>query len=277
MAAGALRIHDLEQLEGDVLLFGGPYSNLHAFRALLEMADERRIEAGNRICTGDLIAYCANPSETIELLKDQAHVIAGNCEKQIVASAPDCGCGFAPGSTCDSLSKGWFGHCGTQVTGRQRDYLAGLPDVIVFEAFARRYAVLHGGISNIARFLWPDSPDPAFREEIERLVRLTGPVHGIVAGHCGIAFERRVAGVHWINPGAIGLPPNDGGQLTRFAVLTGDGLEFLPLRYDARAASAAMKAAGLTQGYEKTLIDGWWPSEDILPPSLRRQPSRASG
>jgi hypothetical protein len=50
------------------------------------------------------------------------------------------------------------------------------------------------------------------------------------------------------------------------------------LEYDVVGAVAAMRSAGLVQGYERTLETGWWPSEDILPQELRRiQPSRASG
>ncbi len=33
---------------------------------------------------------------------------------------------------------------------------------------------------------------------------------------------------------------------------------------------AAMERAGLTQGYHSALRSGYWPSEDVLPPELRR-------
>lgn len=37
-----------------------------------------------------------------------------------------------------------------------------------------------------------------------------------------------------------------------------------------------MKSAGFAQGYEKSMISGVWPSEDVLPQDLRL-PSLASG
>ncbi len=277
MLGKTTRVCDLGALQGEVLLFGGPYSNLQASRALLERADSMAIAAPNRICTGDMIAYCANPAETLAALLGQVQTVAGNCEQQIAAGASDCGCGFEPGSACDVLSGGWYPFAAEKIGARQRQILAGLPDVLAFAAFGRRYAVIHGGVSDISRFLWPCSDDAEFVREIAAVGQLVGPVDGIIAGHCGLAFQRTIGGVHWINPGAIGLPPNDGCCDTRYAILRPSGVTFERLVYDAGAARAAMEAEGLVQGYERALTDGWWPSEDILPASLRRQPSRASG
>ena len=39
---------------------------------------------------------------------------------------------------------------------------------------------------------------------------------------------------------------------------------------DHAKARRAMEARGLAQGYHETLTTGIWPSEDILPPVLRR-------
>ncbi len=272
------RIRDLGVLEGEVLLFGGPCSNLQASRALLAEARARAIPPERRICTGDVIAYCAAPGETLQLWQREARIVAGNCERQLAAGAAGCGCGFAPGSRCDRLSQGWYRHALGTVSAAQRAFMASLPDVILFSAFGRRHAVIHGGLSDIARFLWPVSPEAAFAEEIALLVDLVGPLERVIAGHCGIAFRRRIGAVEWLNAGSIGLPPNDGRPETRYLRLTGAGAVFERLRYDAAAARADMERAGLVQGYERALVSGWWPSEEILPPQMRRaQPSRASG
>ena len=61
---------DLGVLEGAVLLFGGPYSNLQAARALIDEAARRAIPAANAICTGDVVAYCGDPAETTALIRD---------------------------------------------------------------------------------------------------------------------------------------------------------------------------------------------------------------
>ena len=53
-------------------------------------------------------------------------------------------------------------------------------------------------------------------------------------------------------------------------MLEGGRPRLLRLAYDHAAAAADMRAAGLTQGYDRALETGWWPSEDVLPPALRR-------
>ena len=265
-----MKIDDLGTLEGEVLLFGGPYSNLQAMEAVLIEAAARGIAADNVICTGDVVAYCAKPVETVDLVRESGIVVvAGNCEKQLAAGAMDCGCGFEEGTACDLLSAGWFAHADREIDAGDRAWMGALPDVVRFVHGGRRVAVIHGGMTDIARFVWSVSDAAVFVEEVSAVQALTGPVDTVVAGHSGIAFAREVAGVGWINAGVIGMPAHDGGQDTSFAILSERGVEFLPLRYDAAAAFADMQEAGLRQGYDRALLSGRWPSEDLLPDQLR--------
>ncbi|MDT8326134.1 MAG: metallophosphoesterase, partial [Roseovarius sp.] len=146
----------------------------------------------------------------------------------------------------------------------------GLPEMIVFQHHARRHAVVHGGASDISRFLWSVSPEPEFQQEIDIIQKLAGRFDVVLSGHSGIAFQRRIGDVLWVNAGAIGMPANDGRPETRYAVLDKNNIAFHDLRYDYPAAYGAMQAAGLTQGYDRALLDGYWPSEDVLPAALRR-------
>ncbi|MFV2002117.1 MAG: metallophosphoesterase [Paracoccaceae bacterium] len=270
MQASRLRVKDLGTLDGEVLLFGGAASNLQASQALLRLADRLEIPPARRICTGDIVAYCGSPAETVRLLHRQCELVAGNCEKQLVAGAPQCGCGFVRGSACDLLSHGWYSFARDALGADELVILAAAPDVIVFNVFGRRYAVIHGGLSDISRYLWPCSPSAEFEHEVAALPDLLGPVDGVVAGHCGLAFEREVAGVRWINAGAIGMPPHDGRAMTRYVVLGRDGARIGRLSYDVAGAVAAMQSAGLVQGYERTLVSGFWPSQEVLPAAMRR-------
>ena len=73
-----------------LVVFGGPYSNLQATRAM--QAETRRlgIAPDRVICTGDVVAYCANPAETTDLVRAWGiHVVAGNCEESLAADADD--------------------------------------------------------------------------------------------------------------------------------------------------------------------------------------------
>ena len=217
------------------------------------------------------MGYCAEPVETAALMRTLGLPgIAGNCERQLADEADDCGCGFADGSACDLLSRGWYSFLRAAVDRDTRAWADDLPDLGTFTQSGRRYGVIHGGVTSNARFLWPSSAEADFLEEIMALEAVTGPLDGIVAGHSGIAFHRRIERHHWINAGVIGLPPHDGRPETRYAVLSEGEVIFERLDYDHGAARRAMERAGLTQGYHETLSTGIWPSEDVLPRELRR-------
>ena len=255
---------DLGTLTGDLLLFGGPYSNLQATQALF--AETHHIKRKNRICTGDMVAYCADARATAELvLRECGAVVAGNCELQLSQGAEDCGCGFEEGTACDLASGAWYAHANAQMAS-MRVALAALPQRIFFEHEGLRYAVIHGGVSDVARFIWQTDTDGVFKNEINLLGR---DVDVVVSGHSGLPFERRVGDVIWLNAGVIGMPPHDGGVSTRYVIASERKFSIQNLHYDYEQAAQRMEACGLTQGYETGLRTGIWPAEDVLPQDLR--------
>lgn len=262
-----MRHLDLGRLAGPVLVFGGPYSNLQATEALLAQAQARGISGRHLICSGDLVAYCAEPAATVAALRGSgAIVVAGNCEIQLAAQALDCGCGFEAGTTCDLLSAGWYAHANAHVSPQDRDWMGRLPDIVTYtQASGGRVAVIHGGVTDVARFVFDVTPEAVFREEIAALEAQVGAVDAVVAGHSGLAFERQIGAHRWINAGVIGMPAHNGRQTTTFATLDGSELQFHDLAYDVPAAFAKMQQVGLTQGYHDALMSGYWPSEDVLP------------
>jgi len=265
-----MKFVDLGQLDGPVLLFGGPYSNLAATSALFAEASKRHIPADQIICTGDTVAYCADAAATVsEIRKTKCVVIAGNCEKQLADGALDCGCGFGTGTTCDLLSKGWYAHANAQIGVDARAWMGDLPDIVCFTHHSKRYAVIHGGVTDISRFLWSTSGEAGFLEEISLLRNLVGPMDAVVAGHSGIGFSRHIHGVEWTNAGVIGMPPNNGSSETQFVVLANGQAELHELTYNFKATVENMQSCGLTQGYHASLETGYWPSEDVLPSDLR--------
>ncbi|MGR3662147.1 MAG: metallophosphoesterase family protein [Paracoccaceae bacterium] len=263
-------IKDLGRLSGDVLVFGGPYSNLQASEALLLQARSRGIPPSNRICTGDMVAYCANPLETLDILDNQCEWLAGNCEKQLAKQSEDCGCGFEAGSACDLLSRGWYPYASAAIENKYRQRMSLCPDMIVFQHHYKRIAVIHGGSTDISRFIWPVSPEEYFLQEIKAIEDEIGTIDMVLSGHSGIAFQRQIGLVQWVNAGVIGMPANDGNQTTQYLVLTETNATIETLVYDHQTASAAMGDAGLTQGYEIALKTGYWPSQDVLPFEMRK-------
>ena len=261
--------------DAPILVFGGCYSNLQATQALLAQARQLGVPPSRMICTGDIIAYGANPRETLALIRDAGiATVLGNCEESLARDAGDCGCGFAPGSACDRLSAAWFAYATQHVDLDDRRWMAALPRQIDLMLSGLRIAVLHGAPSRINRFIFSSTSAAEVTAELAR-----SGAKVVIGGHCGLPFTRQLGAGLWHNSGAIGLPANDGTPRGWFSLLTphGDGIEIrhLPLDYDHRAASRAMQAAGLPKDYTGTVQSGIWPSFDILPMQEQAATARA--
>ena len=264
-------------LTGPVLAFGGPYSNKQATQALLEQANALGILGQNLICTGDVVAYCGAPGATVDLMRQSGCVVvAGNCEIQLAAGAMDCGCGFEEGTACDLLSAGWFAHASQSIRQADKEWMGQVPDIVTFDHDGSRYAVIHGGFTDVARFIWENSDLTVFEAEWGAIEARVGPVDHVIAGHCGIPFVRQIPQGRWVNAGVIGMPPHDRANTTRYVVIDQGTVTIHNLVYDVQGAVNDMQTAGLTQGYHTALETGIWPSEDVLPQDLRLS-SVASG
>ncbi|CAE8639051.1 unnamed protein product [Polarella glacialis] len=279
----AAEVQDLGHLEGPVLVFGGAYSNLHALEAMLKLAkQDLGIPPSRIIHTGDVVAYCAHPLETTELLmRSGVSCLLGNCEESIGAGSLDCGCGFPEDSACAAFSQNWYAYVMSELKDCPdlKTWMAGLPRRIEFTVAGRRLAVVHGSPSEISRFIWPSSAGA----ELEANMDVLPPsVEGVICGHSGMPFARLVPGRAtsasggrnrsrlWLNAGVIGMPANDGTQQAWYAVLSPTAgqirVDLRSLDYDAQgAADAILARPQLVRAYGDSLTTGIWPSHDILP------------
>ncbi len=263
--AGSGEDRPLLQLDGPAIVFGGPYGNLEATRALLEEAERLGVPGERMVCTGDVVAYGADPAATVELVRRSgARVVLGNCEESLAARSGDCGCGFAPGSACEKLAAAWFAHADRTLDADARAWMASLPRRIDLAVDGRRLAVVHGGVTLINRFLFASTAPLIKAAELAR-----SGVDGIIGGHCGLPFTQIIRGKLWHNAGAIGMPANDGTRRVWFSLLipqaSGLRIEHRALAYDHAAAARKMRAAGLPEEYALALGTGLWPSCDVLP------------
>ncbi len=252
-----------------LLIFGGPYSNIQATLAMRDEADRLAIPATNVICTGDVVAYAADPEATARAIYDWGiAVVAGNCEEQLAEGAGDCGCGFDEGSACDLLSRGWYPYALAHVSDEMRAWMGTLPGRIDLQYHGVRLAAIHGGVRQVNRFLFASELE-ALEEEFAE-AHADGACDIILAGHSGIPFVRSLGRGLWVNAGVIGMPANDGTADAWYALVSGtdEGLSISlrRLAYDNVAAAAAMRRAGHANGYARTMITGIWPSHDVLPP-----------
>lgn len=256
-----------------ILVFGGPYSNLQAVAAMRATADTLGIPPQRCICTGDVVAYCVEPVEAIAAMRDWGcHVVAGNCEEQLAAAAPDCGCGFEEGTECDRLAKDWYAFATQRISAIDRTWMGVLPKSMVFTLAGLRFRVIHGGVDVINRFVFA-SEKAALSQQMQQ-----ADADVVVAGHCGIPFIGKAGRGIWFNPGVIGMPANDGTPDGWYGLIEHTAGEVVlsthRLAYDHHAAAAAMRRWGHANGYARALVTGLWPSLDVLPPAERAATGR---
>jgi len=261
---------DLGEADGPLLVFGGPYGNLQALEALIAAAGRHGVPPARCLCTGDVVAYCADAeATTARLAAWDCPTVMGNCEESVAQGAAECGCGFAEGSDCDLASRTWYAHAMAELSPASVAWMAALPRRIDLRLGGRRLAAVHGAVSAVNRFVFPSTPAVEKAAELD----LAG-VDGILCGHSGLPFAETVGGRLWLNAGVIGVPANDGTPRVWYALLEpeADGIRcsFHALAHDGRAAAAAIRAKRLVEGYARNLESGLWPSLDILPEAERR-------
>ena len=266
------KVNNIGRLDGPVLIFGGAYSNLAATTALRNEAEKLGIPPERIICTGDLVAYCAEPELTVQLIRDWGvHVVMGNCEKSLAERAVDCGCGFTAGNTCAALSVDWYQYADSKISAQDRVWMSELPYQLVFELAGQKLTVIHGGVTQLNRFLFASSPEA---EKQLELAALADDIRGVIAGHCGIPFGQTVGGKVWLNAGAVGMPANDGTQDGWYMLLEHAGEQlrarWCRLAYPCKETWLSMHKAGLKSDYSEAIMSGLWPSEDVLPATEKK-------
>ncbi len=252
------------ELKGKVLVFGGVYSNLQSLEAMKEIAEKEHIQQENILCTGDIVGYCAQPEESLQLIKEWGiHSIAGNVELQIRNGEEDCGCNFDEESRCDLFSRQWYPYAFKSVSQEMKKWLSNLPEFIRFKYAGYEGLMLHGSYQNTSEFIF-QSTDWNVKKSIfdETNSNL------ILAGHCGLPFSNVENNQHWLNAGVIGMPANDGTPRVWYMIL--DDKESLTyshqsFEYDHVTASELMKENQLPISYANTLSSGIWDNCEILP------------
>ncbi|MEO1261321.1 MAG: metallophosphoesterase family protein [Bacteroidota bacterium] len=255
---------DLGKISGRMLIFGGVYSNLQALEAMYQTAENQGIPAKNIVCTGDVVAYCAQPEESVRLIRDWGiHCITGNVEIQLATGQDDCACDFVEGGRCDSFSRLWYPYAQAKVSESSLDWMRNLPAFLQFEYAGKQVAVVHGSFHYTAEFIF-QSTDWSVKQK--NFTDLKADV--ILAGHCGLPFVHEKNEKLWLNAGVIGMPANDGTPRVWYLLLDDrDGFQYLhrPLMYDYKKASMLMMENNLPPEYAKTLVTGIWDNCEILP------------
>lgn len=252
-------------LKGKMLVFGGVYSNLQALKALQKVAEYEGVLPQNIICTGDIVGYCAQPSECLDAVQDWGiHAIQGNVEENIILGKDDCGCNFTEGGRCEMFSRMWFPYAVTKMTDRNIHYLNTIPQTLDFQYAGKYFHVLHGSAEQISEFVFKSTD---WSVKANNFNKTNADV--ILAGHCGIPFVDENNGKIWLNAGVIGMPANDSTKNVWYVLLDDtEGVlsySFHRLNYDFKKAHDLMVENELPVTYARTLVTGIWDSNEILP------------
>jgi len=250
-----------------IAVFGGPYANPYALRAILR--DARALACERVFCLGDLGGFGAE-CDAIWPLLDEAGVecIAGNYDVAIGRGDPDCGCGYA--DERDSHYAQLIYDYTLQATSPEfATWMRGLP-------LERRETIggvdvhmVHGSPLAVNDFLWESLTD----DELRMRLALSG-ARVLLCTHTGIPWQRRVDETLIVNVGTVGRPANDGRAETWYAVLELEHGEpraaLVPVTYDWRSQAASMRTAGLPEAFVETIETGWWTTcLEIVPPRER--------
>ena len=259
-------IQQKKQVTGKLLFFGGVYSNLQSLQALKFWADENGFAPQNIFCTGDIVGYCAQPIESINLIKEwRIHSIAGNVEIQLRNNDEDCGCDFSTGGRCDIFSRNWYNYAQSKMNKEAIDWLQTLPENIQFDFGHHRISIVHGSWFQTSEFIFQSTP---WETKADNFKASKSDV--IIAGHCGLPFADVHDNLYWLNAGVIGMPANDGTSRVWFMTLELDSTGqlmymFHTLEYDYETSANLMLQNGLPASYAKTLSTGIWDNCEILP------------
>lgn len=252
-------------MKNRILLFGGVYSNLQALEKMKEIADREGFSPSDVICNGDVVGYCAQPEECIQMIKKwDIKCITGNVELQLREGLEDCGCDFDAGSRCDIFSRQWYPYAQKSISKDSLNWLKEMPEYLKFKVGEKEIAVVHGAKSNVSAFIF-ESTDWDLKQKEFDLTQ----TDVIIAGHCGLPFSQSKNDQYWINPGVIGMPANDGNRHVWYAILEiqkGEiSIEHHSFQYQSETANRLMKEQQLPQEYAKTLLSGLWDNCEILP------------
>jgi len=248
-------------------IFGGAYGNLQATKAILKKASELGFTRSEIIFTGDMLAYCANPIETTELIRNNVdHIIMGNCEEAIAQGSKDCGCGFEEGSECSILSNQWYNFCLSKIDRETATWMGSLPRQLYVKIGGQNLLATHATPNSINQFVFPSTLETIIDNET---------FDGYIVGHSGIPFIGEINNKPWLNSGAAGMPANDGTNRVWYATIAINNnilnVETNSLEYDFKSAQKAMHNESLKNGYADCLEAGIWPSHDVLPNIEKQQ------
>jgi putative phosphoesterase len=233
-----------------VALIGDVHANLPALEAVLQDARKHRSEMVWNV--GDFVGYGPFPEEVVQRLKGRGiSSIIGNYDRKVLAFPANKGSWRRTKMPEKYLAFRWAYE---NLSAESRRFLKTLPRELRLSVQGVRVLLAHGSPASDEEHLGPGTPP-------DRLAHLAQSVNAeaVLCGHSHQAFDRRVNGVRFINPGSVGRPEGDGGRAS-YALLefTRGALRVRQrrVRYDVASTVEAIRTAGLPEDFAGMLLQG---------------------
>lgn len=204
-----------------IALIADTHGNYLAFDAVLSDLQRHPVDAV--VCLGDMVPG-PFPAEMVERLRTLAcPQIMGDAEANVLLSAEEAQ------KKIDSLPnllefRAWLW---TKLSSEDRFFLEQFQPTVEFELEgARRLLCFHGSPRAIDTWLYPETPEEEFRQELEAYQSFV-----LVGGHTHGQQLRRLGDTIFFNPGSAGLAyrkylpgePFHFDPWAEYAILTSDG------------------------------------------------------
>lgn len=206
------------------------HSNLAALRAVLARIDA--LGCDDILSLGDVVGYCAQPAECVELLRERDVVnILGNHD-QYIASGSGCPRSRLVSEIC-AFQQG-------KLSPEDIDWLSASRSRVVRGA----YYFVHGG--------WEDPVDQYLYEVGPKDIPAEAEI--LFAGHTHVQTLLHVGEKLFCNPGSVGQP-RDGNPRAAFATLSDGEIELHRVEYDIDETAFHIRQAGFpARCYENLYI-----------------------
>lgn len=232
------------------LILADIHANLPALEAVLECEGSW----DELIVLGDMVVAGPYPDEVLTLLAGKAGVlILGNHDHEALEVDLD-----APQPNAHWE---WIQWTRRQLSKRNYDFLASLPDTCAIERDGVSLRLVHGRFSReLGHRLWPDSPS----ERYEAIARAyTEPT--ILLGHVHVQSVCQYGGTTFVNPGTVGAPYM-GQSLACYAVLEGGQFALKATSFDVDRICRAMDER--VHLCDADFVEGWkncWRTGELPP------------
>lgn len=252
-------------------VLGDIHGNREALEAVLARLDAERVS--RLLCVGDVVGYNADPDACAEMLRSRgAVVIAGNHDL--------IGTGLLGFERCSNKAMHSLRRTRRHLARATADYLRALP---AHHELEERVLLTHGGVRDVQQYMtsraliaqnaallredFPGARVCFFGHSHEpKVYEVSGDTVDDLPLEQGLVLKKDR--LYFINPGSVDASRKSRHKMAECAILDGDTIEFLRVRYD--AAATECKAAAF--GYR---IPPWVDRAYSLRKRLSRLPQRA--